>query len=280
MPATNETIDEATRPHEKLHIGTRGLKHRPNRGTSYSRPLFHVTFTMIAVLWEHLAPYGWLLTFSCVLAYFIYNNVIKPKLKSIWESKELIEKKKFDEDVHARVAARLEAAREAQQRHHDAVAEEVKRSAEEAARKKLELIEEELRKRNVLETTLISRDLNLKKKVTKVDQPQSPDEIIDAYISSKPVVVFSKTWCPFCRKAKAALATLRLRKEQFEYIELDERPDLPMDAIQDEFQKRYGSRSVPKVFIGGQFIGGGDDTARLLHTGELERLVQAALNSQ
>ncbi|PIO76696.1 Glutaredoxin [Teladorsagia circumcincta] len=126
----------------------------------------------------------------------------------------------------------------------------------------------------------MSRDLNLKKKVTKVDKPQSPGEIIDAYISSKPVVVFSKTWCPFCRKAKAALATLRLRREQFEYIELDERSDLPMDAIQDEFQKRYGSRSVPKVFIGGQFIGGGDDTARLLHSGELERLVQAALKSQ
>ncbi|PIO76695.1 hypothetical protein TELCIR_01211 [Teladorsagia circumcincta] len=97
---------------------------------------------MIAALWEHLAPYGWLLTFTCVLAYFIYNNVIKPKLKSIWESKELIEKKKFDEDVHARVAARLEAARQAQQRHHDEVAEEAKRAAEEAARKKLEQIEE------------------------------------------------------------------------------------------------------------------------------------------
>ncbi|KAK5976772.1 hypothetical protein GCK32_020273 [Trichostrongylus colubriformis] len=97
---------------------------------------------MITVLWEHVAPYGWLLTFTGLLAYFIYNNLIKPKLESIRESQRLIEKKKFDEDVHARIAAKLEAARQAQQRHHDAVAEEAKRAAEEAARKKLEQVEE------------------------------------------------------------------------------------------------------------------------------------------
>ncbi|VDO24424.1 unnamed protein product [Haemonchus placei] len=243
--------------------------------TAYFRGLGGKTAGM---LWEHVAPYGWLLTFTCLLAYFIFNNLIRPKLKAIWESKELIERKKFDENVHARIATRLEIAREAQQRRHDAVAEEAKRAAEEAARKKLELMEKDLRNKSVLETTLISRDLNMKKKMA--DKRQSPGEFIDAHISAKPVVVFSKTWCSYCRKAKAALATLRLRKEQYEYIELDERTDLPVDAIQDEFQKRYGSRSVPKVFIGGEFIGGGDDIARLLHEGELESLVEAVLKSQ
>lgn len=35
-----------------------------------------------------------------------------------------------------------------------------------------------------------------------------------------------------------------------------------------------GGRSVPRVFIGGQFIGGGDDTARKASNGELEQLLK------
>lgn len=33
--------------------------------------------------------------------------------------------------------------------------------------------------------------------------------------------------------------------------------------------------AVPRVFINGKFIGGGDDTVRLARTGELQRLVSA-----
>ncbi|WKX99356.1 hypothetical protein Q1695_014327 [Nippostrongylus brasiliensis] len=236
---------------------------------------------MIAVLWDRIAPYGWLITFFCFAFYFFYTTLIKPYLDSIRQAEEVIRSKKFDEDVHARVAAKVEAARLAQQMQHDAVAEEAKRREEQLAKEKLERIGQdtaiqELRKKNVLESTLMSHDLSKLKK-SPSNKQRSPAEIIDDFISAKPVVVFSKTWCPFCRKAKAALATFRLRPNQFEYIELDERDDLPGDAIQNEFMQRYGSKSVPKVFINGQLIGGGDDVVRLLHSGELEPLVKAAI---
>lgn len=233
---------------------------------------------MIDVIWDHVAPYGWFITFMVFATYFLYKSLMRPKLDKMREAEELAQKKKFDEDVHARVAVKLEEARRAQQMHHDSVAEQAKRQAEEAARKKLELAEKELRKKGVLESTLLERELKLheNRAGTAVKQ-QSPAEIIDTFIASKPIVIFSKMSCPFCRKAKAAIATFRPEKERFVYIELDQRPDLPGDAIQDEFQKRYGSRSVPKVFIGGKFIGSGDDVVHLLHTGELEVLVQKAL---
>ena len=48
-----------------------------------------------------------------------------------------------------------------------------------------------------------------------------------------------------------------------------------MDAIQDEMGKVTGARSVPRVFIGGKFIGGGDDVARLAKSGELQALVKS-----
>ncbi|VDN29868.1 unnamed protein product [Cylicostephanus goldi] len=134
---------------------------------------------------------------------------------------------------------------------HERVAEEAKRLAEEAAKQRLKELEERERKKNVLEATLLTYDVNMHKK--KASENRSPAEIIDEYIASKPIVVFSKTWCPFCKKAKAALATFRLNQRHFEYVELDERTDLPGDKIQDEFEKRYGSRSVPKVIFAFSF---------------------------
>jgi len=41
-------------------------------------------------------------------------------------------------------------------------------------------------------------------------------------------------------------------------VELDERDD--GNAIQDYLGQLTGGRSVPRVFVGGKFIGGGDGT--------------------
>ena len=58
------------------------------------------------------------------------------------------------------------------------------------------------------------------------------------------------------------------------HVQLDQRSD--GDAIQDYLLKLTGGRSVPRVFINGKFIGGGDDTARLAQSGELTKLLQEA----
>lgn len=46
--------------------------------------------------------------------------------------------------------------------------------------------------------------------------------------------------------------------------------------IQDALGDLTGARSVPRVFIGGKFIGGGDDTVRKADSGELKQLLTAA----
>jgi len=91
-------------------------------------------------------------------------------------------------------------------------------------------------------------------------------------VDSNAVAIFSKTWCPFCRKAKQTLSQYPIKNQKI--IELDERND--GDAIQDALQQITGGRSVPRVFIGGKFIGGGDDTVRLAQSGELEKLLREA----
>jgi glutaredoxin 3 len=42
---------------------------------------------------------------------------------------------------------------------------------------------------------------------------------------------------------------------------------------QDVFVDMTGARSVPRVFIDGKFIGGGDDVVKLMKSGELAKMV-------
>lgn len=55
--------------------------------------------------------------------------------------------------------------------------------------------------------------------------------------------------------------------------QLENRDD--MSEIQDELLAMTGSRSVPRVFIDGKCIGGGDETAALLTSGELKSMLTA-----
>jgi len=97
---------------------------------------------------------------------------------------------------------------------------------------------------------------------------------VDNVISSKPVVVFSKTYCPYCTKAKTALNHNSVNPAKIEILEIEKRPDC--SEIQTYLKELTGASSVPRVFIGGKFIGGGDDTERLDRNGELKGLLQAA----
>uniref|UniRef100_A0A914UWY6 Glutaredoxin domain-containing protein n=1 Tax=Plectus sambesii TaxID=2011161 RepID=A0A914UWY6_9BILA len=106
------------------------------------------------------------------------------------------------------------------------------------------------------------------------EEMASAKEFVDKMVNGKKVVVFSKSYCPYCHKAKSALQSFKLPAEVLEWIELDERGDLDGDAIQDYLLSVTGGRSVPRVFIGGKFFGGGDDTAAARKNGTLEKLLK------
>uniref|UniRef100_A0A1I7XTB2 Glutaredoxin domain-containing protein n=1 Tax=Heterorhabditis bacteriophora TaxID=37862 RepID=A0A1I7XTB2_HETBA len=232
---------------------------------------------MISLVLEFFANYGWFITFIVIFIYSFYYYVFGPKLEQMRKARETIKRKKFDEHVHSKVADHIVAVREKQQLRHNKLAEELKRKEEETRQIRMRLLDKKIEDESIPKHALGRYKLG-----SEEGKKDTPGDIIDRFIASKPVIVFSKSWCPFCRKAKSALAIFRLQSSDYEYIELDERPDLPENAIQDEFQKRYGSRSVPKVkykvFVGRMLIGGGDDTVQLLHEGKLETLVRDAIN--
>jgi len=76
------------------------------------------------------------------------------------------------------------------------------------------------------------------------------------------VRVYTTRVCPYCVAAKRLLSSLGARYEE---IALDDKPEL-----RAELSRANGNwHTVPMVFIGDEFIGGYDDTARLHRAGEL-----------
>lgn len=83
------------------------------------------------------------------------------------------------------------------------------------------------------------------------------------------VVVFSKTYCPFCTATKQLFAGMGVDAE---VIELDEMAD--GSAMQAALVKLSGQRTVPNVFINGEHLGGNDDTQAAMRSGRLEALLK------
>ena len=94
-------------------------------------------------------------------------------------------------------------------------------------------------------------------------------EFVKSTIAANPVVVFGKSYCPYCHKAVQYLSKTGCH---FLNINLDMRSDGA--TIQDALAKMTGRRTVPNVFINQVSIGGGDDTERLYHSGELQKMVE------
>ena len=81
------------------------------------------------------------------------------------------------------------------------------------------------------------------------------------------VIIFSKSYCPFSRKAKIILLEKYLITPAPFVVELDKHP---LGAqLQDKLTEMTGRKTVPNVLISGKSIGGGDDVELLDSTGEL-----------
>ncbi|KAK6812979.1 hypothetical protein RU639_010878 [Aspergillus parasiticus] len=73
-------------------------------------------------------------------------------------------------------------------------------------------------------------------------------------INDNAVVVFSKSYCPYCKSSKSLLSQLDAK---YLTIELDEESD--GSAIQDALVEISGQRTVPNIFIKQKHIGGNSD---------------------
>jgi glutaredoxin 3 len=81
------------------------------------------------------------------------------------------------------------------------------------------------------------------------------------------VVIYGTKFCPYCI---AARQLLDLKSVEYQYIAVDNDPDL-----RDNISKRSGQRTVPQIWIGEQHVGGFTDLRKLALNGDLDRLLTA-----
>jgi glutaredoxin 3 len=90
-------------------------------------------------------------------------------------------------------------------------------------------------------------------------------------IQQNPLVVFSKSYCPYCRKVKELLKSLGANAK---VIEVDQEKD--GGELQAALGEISGQQTVPNVFIGGQHVGGCDATVAANNKGTLVPLLKDA----
>jgi len=110
--------------------------------------------------------------------------------------------------------------------------------------------------------------------LAKTAMAMTGKKLVEGLISSKAVLVISKSYCPFCKKAKSALQEYKLNPEVYEWMDIENRDDC--NEIQGYMKQLTGASSVPRVFIGGKCIGGGDETVAAHRSGKLEGMLREA----
>ncbi len=83
------------------------------------------------------------------------------------------------------------------------------------------------------------------------------------------VEIYTKSWCPFCTRAKR-----HLDRNGVAYREID----VTTDAMRElEMVKRSNQFTVPQIFINGRHLGGSDDLFDADRSGRLDRLLSGDL---
>ncbi|XP_026203395.1 glutaredoxin-1 [Anabas testudineus] len=98
-------------------------------------------------------------------------------------------------------------------------------------------------------------------------------QFVKAKLKGDRVVLFIKPSCPYCTMAENVLSKYKFKPGHLESVDISGRSD--MDSLQDYFQELTGSRTVPRVFIGEECVGGGSDVSALHNSGELEGMLQS-----
>ena len=79
------------------------------------------------------------------------------------------------------------------------------------------------------------------------------------------VEIYTKSWCPFCARAKERLDARGIHYEEV---------DVTTDSVRElEMVNRSGRHTVPQIFIGGLHLGGSDDLTTADANGNLDFLL-------
>jgi len=80
------------------------------------------------------------------------------------------------------------------------------------------------------------------------------------------IEIYTKEWCPYCRRAKSMLKSLGLEFTDYDITDNEE--------LQQEMIERSGKETIPQIFINDQKIGGYDSLIKKVSTGQLDEMIE------
>ena len=83
-------------------------------------------------------------------------------------------------------------------------------------------------------------------------------------------MIYSKTYCPYCTRTKSLFQN-EFQDKNVKVFELDRMEE--GSSIQSDLQEMTGQRTVPSVWVKGNFVGGNDDTMALFRSGNLSEML-------
>jgi glutaredoxin len=138
---------------------------------------------------------------------------------------------------------------------------------------------------------------NPKDEHRKDEEEELAREELQTILKKSPIVIFSKSYCPYSKRAKALLLDTYTITPTPHVVELDlmnqklprpphqnigddddEDDDRPVSTLgrklQDLLASLTGRHTVPNIMINSQSLGGGDDVARMHADGTLEEEIK------
>ncbi|GAB3359549.1 hypothetical protein GCM10027430_31810 [Lysobacter tyrosinilyticus] len=117
-------------------------------------------------------------------------------------------------------------------------------------------------------------------KEDSVAAPQASAEV-EAFVAQlladreQPLVLFALEWCEFCWSLRKLFAQCGMPYRSVDLDSAAYQRDDRGGQIRAVLAARTGSRTIPQVFVGGEYIGGCTETLELAKDGRLQRLLKS-----
>ncbi|MFW6282084.1 MAG: FAD-dependent oxidoreductase, partial [bacterium] len=80
------------------------------------------------------------------------------------------------------------------------------------------------------------------------------------------IEIYTKEWCPYCRRAKSILDSLGLEYQDYDVTDEGD--------TYNEMVERSSQETVPQIFLNGDNLGGYDSLIEKLTSGELDKMIE------
>ncbi|MDX1403075.1 MAG: cysteine synthase A [Woeseiaceae bacterium] len=89
-----------------------------------------------------------------------------------------------------------------------------------------------------------------------------------------PVVLFALEWCEFCWSVRKMFAKYEIPYRSVDLDSVEYQEDNKGGKIRAALRERTNSKTIPQIFIGGQFIGGATELFDAAKDGSMQRLLE------